>query len=57
MTMQEYLTKYGYASLSRVIGEFILRAPEFKGDKQLAALLGEMSADLESALRSLPRAE
>ena len=53
MDMQGYLRLYGYSSLSLVVKEFIARAPEFKGDNELAAQLGVMLADLESALRSL----
>jgi len=53
MGMKEYLKTYGYHTLSILIAEFIERAPEFTGDKQLAKELGVVSADLESALRSL----
>jgi hypothetical protein len=50
-----YLQKYGYRGLSVAVGEFIRRAPEFRGDQELAKVLGEMIADLESALQSIPQ--
>lgn len=49
--VDELLKKYGYKTIPLLVEEFINRAPEFKGDLDLAALLGEAMADLESALR------
>jgi hypothetical protein len=50
MTPEDFVRKYGTEGLSWVVAQFIQRAPEFKGDTVLAKTLGEMTADLESAL-------
>jgi len=49
--MQEFLQKYGYRSFGLLVARFIEAAPEFEGGKELARMLGEAIADLESALR------
>lgn len=50
MGIHEYLCIHGTRGLSILVKEFIQRAPEFKGDKELAAEIGKVIADLESAL-------
>lgn len=53
MRVSEFKAKYGEhgAGLRLVIEEFIKRAPEFKGDSELAKMIGEGMADLEAVLR------
>ncbi len=50
MTRGEFLEKYGTHGWRLVIEQFIERAPEFKGDKEIAKIIGEIVADLESVL-------
>jgi hypothetical protein len=57
VNVQEFRDKWGIETPGLLIARFIELAPEFPGDKLLAERLGEMVADLESALKSLPRKE
>ena len=50
MDIKEFVKKYGYNTPTLLIAQFIQKAPEFPGDKELAKGLGEMVADLEEAL-------
>lgn len=50
MTKDEFLKQYGTHGWSLCIKEFIRRAPEFSGDKDLAKIIGEVVAALESML-------
>jgi hypothetical protein len=52
-SVQELKQKYGNKGISLVISEFINRAPSFKGDSELAAEIGRMTADLEAALKQV----
>lgn len=54
MTIQDFKNKYGTMTFGLVIGKFIQNAPEFPGDIELAKELGQISADLESALEQIP---
>lgn len=49
--INEFKSKYGEVGWRFLIEEFIRRAPEFPGDRKIAAEIGIMCADLESALR------
>lgn len=48
MTLQEYLAEHGKDKLTNLIEQFILEAPSFKGDCQLAGEIGRVMADLET---------
>lgn len=48
--MDEYLKKWGTRGLSLLVAKLIEKAPTFQGDTELAKMLGEACADLESAL-------
>lgn len=48
--LSDFKKKYGTKTFGLVIGEFIKRAPSFRGDDALAAEIGEMLVDLETAL-------
>lgn len=50
-SIQEFKTKYGTKGWRLLVEEFINRAPTFRGDTVLAKGIGEMMADLESALK------
>ena len=52
-TIQDFIRKYGTDSLDLVVSEYIQRAPAFKGDAIIAVQIGEMMADLKTALRNL----
>lgn len=52
MNIEEFKKQYGVRGfgLSSLVQEFIRRSPEFPGDRELAGMIGEVMADLESAL-------
>lgn len=50
ITLDEFQKKWGTHGWQLPIEEFIRRAPEFKGDLELAKVIGEIFADLESVL-------
>lgn len=50
MNIQEFKEKWGRRGWLLVIEEFIRRSPEFTGDADLASVLAEFAADLQSAL-------
>jgi hypothetical protein len=50
MTIDEFAKKYGTRGAALIVGEFIRRAPDFPGDERLAKEIGEVMADLCSAL-------
>lgn len=51
--MDEFLRLYGTRTLGLMIARFIREAPEFEGDKELAAEIGTAIAVLESDLNKL----
>jgi hypothetical protein len=53
MTIQQFVVEYGFKTPTLLIAMFIARAPRFEGDTELAAQLGRMVADLESALEEV----
>lgn len=52
ISIAEFKNKYGRRGWKLLIEEFIKRSPAFSGDEELAKSIGEMVADLESALES-----
>lgn len=50
MSLQEFAVKYGIEGWSLPMEEFIRRAPEFQGDKEIAKIIGEINADLQSVI-------
>ena len=50
MTLEDFRKKYGRIGWQLPLKEFITRAPSFQGDTQLAQVLEEIMADLETAL-------
>src|SRR5262245_50885751 len=53
MDIKEFKRKYGTTGWQLPIEEFIRRAPEFKGDEELARLIGGIAADLKSVLEEV----
>lgn len=53
MTIDEFVAKYGTETPSLLIERFILLAPEFKGDCELAHEIGKMLGDLQSVLNAV----
>lgn len=53
MTISAFQEKYGHSgkALVLLVGDFIRRAPEFKGGEALAYQIGIILADLETALK------
>lgn len=52
-TIEEFKRKWGTKSLGLLISRYIQDAPEFTGDGELAAHIGEAIADLEGALQTV----
>lgn len=53
MSIQEFKAKYGTMGFQLLIEALVMKAPEFEGDTERAKLLGEICADLQSALEEL----
>jgi hypothetical protein len=53
LTISDFQKKYGAKGFAfrHVLEEFIYRSPDFPGAMDMAKALGEMMADLESALQ------
>ena len=51
-TIADFKEKYGTKGFHLLIAEFIARAPEFRGDKELAAAIAQAMGDLEEALKN-----
>ena len=52
-SIHEFRKKYGTQGFQLMVEEFIRRAPEFKGDGDLAKMIGVAAADLQFALEQL----
>jgi hypothetical protein len=50
---EDLLRKYGTRSIDLAVQRLVAEAPPFRGDSELASLLGEMMADLTTALSNL----
>lgn len=51
-SMKEFIEKWGTVGWKIPIKEFIERSPEFRGDVEIAKIIGEVVADLETAIRN-----
>ena len=54
ISCRDFCEKYGTDGASLLVGEFLLKSPDFPGSLELASKLGIMMADLQSALELDP---
>ncbi len=55
VSVEDFIRKWGTKGWSFPIEKFIADAPSFPKEKELAGIIGEISADLETALTNYKR--